>query len=129
MSSTLDKLILDHPRDIGETYTEHASHALTIGGKMLCSGIACLVHALLPGLFVRTASRTVEDIQALMESRTQALMDSRTQALMDSRTQALMNSRMAAVELSDEGNSQAPPLRRFQSDVAAGRTMMENPSN
>jgi hypothetical protein len=121
MSSTLDKLILDHPRDIGETYTEHASHALTIGGKMLYSGIACLVHALVPGLFVQTASRTVEDIQALMDSRTQALMDSRAQALMDSRT--------AVAEQSVDDHPQAAPSHRYQSDVAVGRTMMENPSN
>jgi hypothetical protein len=113
MLSTLDKLILDHPRDIGETYTEHASHALTIGGKMLYSGVACLVHALVPGLFVQTASRTVEDIQALMDSRAQALMDSRT----------------AGAEQSVDDHPQAAPSHRYQSDVAVGRTMMENPSN
>ncbi len=113
MPSTLNKLILDHPRDIGETYTEHASHALTIGGKMLYSGVACLVHALVPGLFIRTASQTVEDIQARMDSRTQALMDSR----------------MAAAGLSAEDSTQASPGHRFQSDVVVSGTMMENPSN
>jgi len=66
----LDKLLMDHPRDIGETYGEHAGHALYIGVRLLGAGAACLVHALLPGLFVRTASGAVEDIQSLMTSRT-----------------------------------------------------------
>jgi len=72
LDKTLDKLLHDHPRAIGESYAEHAGHALTIGTKMLYSGLACVVHALLPGLFVRTASNTVEDILALMEMRTAA---------------------------------------------------------
>ena len=66
----LDKLFTEHPRDIGETYSEHAGHALYIGLKMLGAGIACLIHAVLPGLFVRTASHAVEDIQGLMQKRT-----------------------------------------------------------
>ena len=66
----LDKLIMKHPRDIGESYGEHAGHALYIGLRMLGGGVACLVHALLPGLFVRTASEAVDDIQNLMTQRT-----------------------------------------------------------
>jgi hypothetical protein len=75
----LDRLLMAHPRDIGETYGEHAGHAVCIGLKMLGAGLACLVHALLPGLFVRTASDAVEDIQSLMETRTQqAQLDEQT---------------------------------------------------
>ena len=66
----LDKLILEHPRSIGETYGEHAGHAVYIGTRLIRAGCACLVHALLPGLCVRTASETIEDIQNLMEQRT-----------------------------------------------------------
>lgn len=65
-----DKLFVDHPRSIGETYGEHAGHALYIGSRMILAGGACLLHALLPGLFVRTASAAVEDIQTLMDERT-----------------------------------------------------------
>ena len=75
----LDRLLMAHPRDIGETYGEHAGHAVYIGLKMLGAGFACLVHALLPGLFVRTASDAVEDIQNLMTKRTaQAHLDEQT---------------------------------------------------
>ncbi len=73
----LDKLLFAHPREIGETYTRHAGHALVIGSRMILAGLACLVHALLPGLFVRTATRTVEDVQTLMASRTAPGMEER----------------------------------------------------
>ena len=66
----LDKFFTEHPRSIGETYGEHAGHALYIGTRMILAGTACLLHALLPGLFVRTASAAVEDIRALMHKRT-----------------------------------------------------------
>ena len=65
----LDKLMLEHPRDIGETYTEHAGHALQIGARLVLAGLACLVHAVLPGLFVRTASHAVGDVQSRMAAR------------------------------------------------------------
>jgi len=66
----LDKLLMEHPRDIGESYGEHAGHALYIGTKLLGAGLACLIHAALPGLFVRTASAAVQDVQDLMTKRT-----------------------------------------------------------
>lgn len=69
-SNALDSLLTRHPREIGESYTEHAGHAVYIGARMIAAGVACLVHALLPGLFIRTASRTVDDIQSLMAKRT-----------------------------------------------------------
>jgi hypothetical protein len=65
----LERLLLKHPQEIGETYAEHASHALWIGLRMIAAGLACLVHALIPGLCIRTASRTVESITGLMETR------------------------------------------------------------
>ena len=74
----LDRLLLEHPREIGETYAEHAGHALFIGLKMIVAGVACLVHALLPGLFIRTASNTVDDIQKLMTRRSTATLNERT---------------------------------------------------
>ena len=68
-ANVLDSLLTRHPREIGESYAEHASHAMYIGTRMIAAGLACLVHAMLPGLFVRTATRAVADIQNLMASR------------------------------------------------------------
>jgi hypothetical protein len=56
----LGKLLLDHPRSLGETYWQHQRRALRFGISMIGAGAACLVHALLPAVFERTASSTVQ---------------------------------------------------------------------
>ncbi|MCZ8370274.1 MAG: DUF6356 family protein [Porphyrobacter sp.] len=63
------KLFTDHPRAIGETYGQHACTALSFGWRMVVGGAACMVHALVPGLFVKTASRTVVQLDAEMRGR------------------------------------------------------------
>jgi hypothetical protein len=52
-------LFTDHPRSLGESYWEHQRHALEFGTAMIRGGIACLIHAVFPMLFVRTASTTI----------------------------------------------------------------------
>jgi hypothetical protein len=56
------RLFLDHPRSVGETYFEHQRNALGYGVSMLAGGIACLLHSLIPGMFVTTGSRTVRKL-------------------------------------------------------------------
>jgi Family of unknown function (DUF6356) len=55
----LNILFADHPRSLGESYLEHLRHALEFGSAMTGAGIACVIHALVPALFVRTASTTI----------------------------------------------------------------------
>lgn len=55
-----------HPRSVGETYTEHFGVAVGFGGKMLLAGLTCLVHAVLPSLFERTASRCIDELHDRM---------------------------------------------------------------
>ena len=45
------KLFIDHPRAIGETYSQHARTAFSFGWRMTVGGLACMVHAVVPGLF------------------------------------------------------------------------------
>lgn len=45
-----------HPRSVGETYLQHMGVASRCGASMVLAGAACLVHAVLPFLFERTAS-------------------------------------------------------------------------
>jgi hypothetical protein len=54
-----DSLFKSHPRSLGETYWQHQKHAFEFGASMIWGGIACVVHALVPALFVRTASSTI----------------------------------------------------------------------
>jgi hypothetical protein len=56
----------EHPASVGETYTEHMGRASCFGVRMIAAGCACLVHALLPFLFVHTGSRTIVELNDRM---------------------------------------------------------------
>ncbi|TLY55134.1 MAG: hypothetical protein E6K35_11950 [Gammaproteobacteria bacterium] len=56
------RLFSEHPASVGETYGEHMSRAACFGVRMMLAGMACLVHAVLPFLFVRTGSRTIAEL-------------------------------------------------------------------
>ena len=64
-----DRLFLAHPRSVGESYVEHFGVAFRFGATMMASGAACIVHALVPALFVRTGSNAVKRLHARMASR------------------------------------------------------------
>ncbi len=55
----LRRLFTEHPASVGETYFEHMGRAAGFSIRMLLGGMACLVHAILPFLFVRTGSRMI----------------------------------------------------------------------
>lgn len=63
------RLFTEHPEAVGESYATHAQHAAGFGLTMVLGGLACLVHAVLPFLFVTTGSRVVRDLQARMGPR------------------------------------------------------------
>jgi hypothetical protein len=55
-----------HPASVGETYGEHLKMACSFGFAMIASGIACLIHGLVPAWFVRTGSQTVQRLHHQM---------------------------------------------------------------
>ena len=57
--SSFKKLFTDHPSSVDETYFEHMRFAGWFAGTLLLAAGAALVHALLPFLFEKTASRIV----------------------------------------------------------------------
>jgi hypothetical protein len=61
-----DKLFLDHPRTVDESYFEHMQVAGYFGVTMLAAGLACLVHALIPGAFTKTGSKAVRHLHERM---------------------------------------------------------------
>ena len=56
----------EHPASVGESYGEHMGQALCFGTRMVLAGLACLVHGVLPVLFVRTGSRTINELNERM---------------------------------------------------------------
>jgi hypothetical protein len=55
-----------HPQSVGESYTEHLGTALWFGLRMMTAGFACVVHGVLPFLFVRTGSRAISELNDRM---------------------------------------------------------------
>ena len=45
-----------HPASVGETYGQHLANALYFARQLLIASAACLLHALFPFLFEKTAS-------------------------------------------------------------------------
>lgn len=65
----LNRLFLDHPRSVGESYITHFGVATRFGMKMVGGGIACFVHAVVPSLCVKTGSSMVRGLYADMQPR------------------------------------------------------------
>jgi hypothetical protein len=55
-----------HPATVGESYGEHLVMATSFGCRMALAGAACMLHGLLPFLFVRTGSRAIAELNQRM---------------------------------------------------------------
>lgn len=64
-----DNPFTKHPAEVGESYGQHLVSASGFGLRMIGGGLACLVHAVLPFLFVQTGSRTMDSLHRTMKSR------------------------------------------------------------
>ena len=64
----MKKLFNDHPASVGENYLQHLITALSFSVELLLAALACLVHALLPFLFVKTGSQRIISLYEKMVS-------------------------------------------------------------
>lgn len=64
--AVIDRMLFAHPRSVNESYGEHLFVAGSFGVTMVGAGLACLVHAIVPGLFVRTGSLAIERLHVRM---------------------------------------------------------------
>jgi hypothetical protein len=64
-----DNIFNRHPKDVGESYGEHLRNAGGFGLRMVLGGLACMVHAVFPFLFVNTGSRTMATLHRRMNRR------------------------------------------------------------
>ena len=58
-----------HPREVGESYGEHLRTAGGFGLQMTLGGIACMIHAVFPFLFVTTGSETMRKLHRRLTGR------------------------------------------------------------
>lgn len=57
-----------HPASVGETYGQHLRFAFVFAARMALGGLAAAIHALFPFLFITTASRVLEELNAMRDS-------------------------------------------------------------
>lgn len=62
----MSNLFTDHPRSVGETYGQHCLQAMRFAFWLSLAALAALVHALLPFMFEKTASRLIESLYQRM---------------------------------------------------------------
>lgn len=65
----LGRLFWDHPKSLGMSWASHGAGAAVIGARMVGAGLACFVHAAVPGLFTQTAGKTVLSLHDHMMQR------------------------------------------------------------
>jgi hypothetical protein len=58
-----------HPRSLNESYLEHQACALKFSFSLFAAAGACLIHALIPGLFERTGSTMVKRLHQEMVTK------------------------------------------------------------
>ncbi|HWH23093.1 MAG TPA: DUF6356 family protein [Allosphingosinicella sp.] len=58
-----------HPREVGESYTQHLVTAAGFAATMLIGGLGVMIHAILPFLFENTGSRTMDKLHRRMRRR------------------------------------------------------------
>jgi Family of unknown function (DUF6356) len=69
MATPIHRLFAEHPKALGLSWSRHGAGAIGIGVTMIGAGLACLVHALVPGWFTQTAGRTVDGLYTHMRDR------------------------------------------------------------
>ena len=63
------RLFTDHPASVDESYMEHAVFAARFALTLFAAAAAALIHALIPALFEKTASRMVADLHHRLQNR------------------------------------------------------------
>ncbi|WP_375227712.1 DUF6356 family protein [Roseobacter sp. S98] len=67
----IQRVFLDHPAKVDETFIQHMFFAAKFSGLLFMAAGAALVHAVIPCLFEKTASRIVAQLYAKTHNRGQ----------------------------------------------------------
>lgn len=69
MITIVKSAFLSHPHSVNESYMQHMAFALRFAVTLLLAALAALVHAILPFLFEKTASRMIAGMYARTQNR------------------------------------------------------------
>ena len=67
----INRIFLNHPKSVNESYIEHLRFAAGFSARLFAAGFCAFVHALIPCLFEKTASRMVSGLYAKTHNRRQ----------------------------------------------------------
>ncbi|WP_299073761.1 DUF6356 family protein [uncultured Paraglaciecola sp.] len=59
-------LFIDHPKSVNETYVEHFFVAMSFSIKLFKAAFASFIHAIVPGLCVKTGSKAITELHVKM---------------------------------------------------------------
>lgn len=77
MMRTLKRLFADHPREVGEGYFEHMTHAMRFGCKLARLSACAFAHAVVPGVHKTTVSSEIKSMARDMGGRAEEARDTR----------------------------------------------------
>ena len=77
MIRTLNRLFVDHPREVGESYFHHMAAAAGFSARLLRLSAIALLHALMPGLCKTTVSDAIRTMAIEIDGRADGARDSR----------------------------------------------------
>ncbi|WP_136443913.1 DUF6356 family protein [Pacificoceanicola onchidii] len=69
MPRTFQRIFVDHPQSVDETYFQHMRFAGWFAVRLLLAGGAALVHAIIPCLFEKTGSRMISEMHDRLTRR------------------------------------------------------------
>ena len=69
MTEMISRAFTAHPASVGETYGEHFRFASRFSFRLLAAGLAAAVHAVVPCLFEKTASRMIAEMYRQTHNR------------------------------------------------------------
>ena len=69
MSGIIQRTFGDHPQSVDETYLEHARFAGGFSLRLFAAALAALVHAVIPCLFEKTASKIIAGLYERTHNR------------------------------------------------------------
>jgi len=67
----IERVFLNHPRSVDESYLQHMAFAGRFSIMLILASGAALIHAFIPCLFEKTASRMVAVLYARTHNRGQ----------------------------------------------------------
>ncbi|MDW3225698.1 MAG: DUF6356 family protein [Paracoccaceae bacterium] len=65
----IQRIFLSHPATVDETFLQHMWFAMTFSASLFAAAGAALVHAFIPCLFEKTASRIITRLYERIHNR------------------------------------------------------------